>query len=179
MPFKALKYLIGECNYGGRVTSLQDNRTLTALLADFMDDKVLNQGYSHLPQDKSNTYMLPSKSSPHEFYLDRINQMPVAEVPQLFGFHGNADITKNLGQSKLLLDELQSIGQVEGTDPGESDEDDGSISTKKGKRSLVRLASIGMMQTLKKAILNMSGPSKLKSTCETILNQLPKHPFDL
>jgi dynein heavy chain len=49
VPFKALKYLIGECNYGGRVTSLQDNRILSALLEDFLDDKVLEQGYSYFP----------------------------------------------------------------------------------------------------------------------------------
>lgn len=59
MPFKALKYLIGECNYGGRVTSLQDNRILSALLEDFLDDKVLEQGYSYFPQDRSQAYVLP------------------------------------------------------------------------------------------------------------------------
>ena len=59
MPFKALKYLIGECNYGGRVTSLQDNRILSALLEDFLDDKVLEQGYSYFPQDRSQAYVRP------------------------------------------------------------------------------------------------------------------------
>lgn len=53
VPFKALKYLIGECNYGGRVTSLQDNRVLSALLEDLLDEKVLAHGYSYLPFDRS------------------------------------------------------------------------------------------------------------------------------
>ena len=59
MPFKVLNYIGAIVNYGGRVTSLQDNRILSALLEDFLDDKVLEQGYSYFPQDRSQAYVLP------------------------------------------------------------------------------------------------------------------------
>ena len=38
--------MIGECNYGGRVTDVLDKRTLHALLKDFIGDHVLERGYS-------------------------------------------------------------------------------------------------------------------------------------
>jgi len=37
VPFNALKYLIGECNYGGRVTEKQDRRIFKAILEDFIE----------------------------------------------------------------------------------------------------------------------------------------------
>jgi hypothetical protein len=64
--------LIGECNYGGRVTSLQDNRILSALLEDFMEKKVLEQGYSHLTEDKTLSYVFPSGDNPFYTYVDKI-----------------------------------------------------------------------------------------------------------
>ena len=47
VPFNALKYLIGQCNYGGRVTESADQRVLMALLEDFLSEKVLDPDYAY------------------------------------------------------------------------------------------------------------------------------------
>ena len=41
IDFKALKYLTGECNYGGRVTDENDRRVLLALLEDLYGPETL------------------------------------------------------------------------------------------------------------------------------------------
>lgn len=39
VPFAALQYLTGDCNYGGRVTDDRDRIALSAILKDFYTDK--------------------------------------------------------------------------------------------------------------------------------------------
>jgi dynein heavy chain len=42
LPFDSLRYLIGECNYGGRVTDDWDQRTLFVLLEDIVVPHILS-----------------------------------------------------------------------------------------------------------------------------------------
>lgn len=60
VPFKAITYLTGECNYGGRVTDDRDRRCLITLLEDFYNpDVIKNVNYSF--SDVGPEYALPKK----------------------------------------------------------------------------------------------------------------------
>lgn len=60
VPFKAITYLTGECNYGGRVTDERDRRCLITILKDFFNPNVIaNQNYSFA--DIGPEYTIPKK----------------------------------------------------------------------------------------------------------------------
>lgn len=59
VPFKAILYLTGECNYGGRVTDDRDRRCLNTILRDFYNPEVIsNQEYRFSTERE---YSLPKK----------------------------------------------------------------------------------------------------------------------
>lgn len=60
VPFKAIKYLTGECNYGGRVTDDRDRRCLNTILLDFYNMEVIeDDNYSFA--DMGSEYTLPRR----------------------------------------------------------------------------------------------------------------------
>lgn len=60
VPFKAITYLTGECNYGGRVTDERDRRCLITILKDFFNpDVIANPNYSFV--DIGPEYTIPKK----------------------------------------------------------------------------------------------------------------------
>ena len=46
VPWAALKYVIGDITYGGRVTDDWDRRTLNAILSNYITEEALIDGYS-------------------------------------------------------------------------------------------------------------------------------------
>lgn len=90
VPFKALSYLTGECNYGGRVTDDWDRRTLITILKDFYTIKALKTDLKF--SEGLNEYYIKQNGELEDYY-DYINQLSDEESPLLVGLHPNANIT--------------------------------------------------------------------------------------
>ncbi|XP_078276213.1 dynein axonemal heavy chain 3-like [Rhinoraja longicauda] len=103
VPFEALTYLTGECNYGGRVTDDHDRRLLLSLLQSFYCQRLLT--HTHYSFSPSGVYFCPLAGS-YEGYLDYITQLPLNADPEVFGLHENADITKETRESQELFDSI-------------------------------------------------------------------------
>ncbi|KAI8929015.1 dynein heavy chain and region D6 of dynein motor-domain-containing protein [Entophlyctis helioformis] len=92
VPYEALAYLTGQCNYGGRVTDDKDRRTLMTMLS-----LVYNPNINLQPNYKlsaSGSYCIPSNTS-YNGFLDYIKTLPMEAKPEVFSLHENADIAKN------------------------------------------------------------------------------------
>ncbi|XP_054015460.1 dynein axonemal heavy chain 3-like [Hylaeus anthracinus] len=101
VPFDALLYLTGECNYGGRVTDDKDRRLLNSLLQQFYNPEVItNPEYCFSP---SCTYRMPPSTN-HQGCLEYIRSLPMDQLPEVYGLHENADITKDNQESMQLLE---------------------------------------------------------------------------
>ena len=55
IPYAALAYLVGECNYGGRVTDDKDRRCIMNILDDFYTPKILDDSYRFSPSGSTHS----------------------------------------------------------------------------------------------------------------------------
>ncbi|KAI8910835.1 dynein heavy chain and region D6 of dynein motor-domain-containing protein, partial [Gorgonomyces haynaldii] len=114
IPFKAIQYLTGECNYGGRVTDDWDRRTLMSLLTNFMcPQAVEEQSYKFSP---SGIYYVPTKQK-YDNYLEYIRSLPLNQTPEIFGIHENGDIARQLSETRQLF---ESVIKAQGASVGGS-----------------------------------------------------------
>uniref|UniRef100_A0A8P0TGT1 Dynein axonemal heavy chain 3 n=1 Tax=Canis lupus familiaris TaxID=9615 RepID=A0A8P0TGT1_CANLF len=99
VPFDALTYLTGECNYGGRVTDDKDRRLLLSLLSTVYCKEIEQDHYYIAPGD---TYYIPPHGS-YQSYIDYLRNLPITAHPEVFGLHENADITKDNQETNQLF----------------------------------------------------------------------------
>ncbi|KAL3685151.1 hypothetical protein R1sor_003173 [Riccia sorocarpa] len=116
IQFKALVYLTGECNYGGKVTDAHDRRTLMSILHVFYIPEILDDDYKFSP---SGVYCAPADGK-YQDYIDFIKEFPLQAKPECFGLHENADITKDQQESNLLLHSIQATMASTGSSGGRS-----------------------------------------------------------
>lgn len=69
IPFDAIKYVIGECIYGGHITDQWDRRLLNTLLASYIKEDIIT-GSSYLFA-KGSEYCLPADIT-YEACLEQI-----------------------------------------------------------------------------------------------------------
>eukprot|EP00698_Gefionella_okellyi_P019150 TRINITY_DN5834_c0_g2_i1.p1 TRINITY_DN5834_c0_g2~~TRINITY_DN5834_c0_g2_i1.p1 ORF type:complete len:4046 (-),score=1123.04 TRINITY_DN5834_c0_g2_i1:354-12491(-) len=113
-PFswQSLLYLVGECNYGGRVTDDWDRRTLTTMLSELMNDATIfgADGRSMVPDvpvpsGEKPTFTLPSDDS-YRVQIAHVEAYPLVASPEVFGLHANAEITRDIDDTEALLANL-------------------------------------------------------------------------
>lgn len=101
-PYEALKYVIGECNYGGRVTDDKDRRALSNILEIFLNESVVNPKYNF---SKIPDYEIPMNTD-HKSVVEYIKKFPIDSHPNIFSLHENADISKNQLETASFFDSV-------------------------------------------------------------------------
>ncbi|XP_033349446.1 dynein heavy chain 5, axonemal isoform X1 [Bombus vosnesenskii] len=105
-------YMLGEVQYGGRVTDDFDKRLLTTFTHVWFCDVLLRPGFEFY-----RGYKVPQTKN-LQGYLDYIDSLPATDTPEVFGLHPNADITYQINTAKGILDTILSVQPKEGNAQG-------------------------------------------------------------
>lgn len=102
IPWDAFRYVIGQINYGGRVTDEWDRRLLASMLMKYCNELVLKD--HHLWTKDGVYYSL--EVGPLDSYRDYINTLPDDDSTEIFGLHQNARINFQNKESTALIQTL-------------------------------------------------------------------------
>jgi dynein heavy chain len=106
IPTKALRYLFGQLNYGGRVTDEWDTRAVTYILTDYINGDLVEPGYRFDLQGK---YTIPLDGTDIDGYREWITQMPEEDSSEVFGLHDNVNISAAISDSNELFATLLAV----------------------------------------------------------------------
>lgn len=120
-PFEAITYLIGECNYGGRVTDDWDRRLITTILEQFLNPQMVQEDARiTFAGSQQYNYTLPRKTD-YDDFITHIKNLSQIHSPEVFGLHMNAGMTRDMQQSQLLLNTLIKVQGEGAAVSGETD----------------------------------------------------------
>ncbi|XP_055341393.1 dynein axonemal heavy chain 8-like isoform X2 [Paramacrobiotus metropolitanus] len=133
VSFQTVRYMLGEVQYGGRVTDDFDKRLLNTFARVWFGEEMFDTKFAF-----STGYKIPRCRTVQE-YLEAIEQLPPVDSPLAFGLHRNADITY---QTSFAIDIFDTIISIQ---PKES-----SGGAGKTREEIVREKSEEMLQQLPK-----------------------------
>ncbi|KAM9553974.1 dynein axonemal heavy chain 8-like [Salvelinus alpinus] len=98
-----VRYMLGEVQYGGRVTDDYDKRLLNCFSRVWFNDKIFEPTFCFYTG-----YKVPVCKTVEQ-YMEYIATLPALDTPQVFGLHPNADITYQTNTSAEVLDTITNI----------------------------------------------------------------------
>ena len=101
--------MLGEVQYGGRVTDDFDKRLLNTFTSVWFSENLTRPNFKFYEG-----YPLPECKNIEE-YNDFITNMPLQDIPEVFGLHSNADISYQINTAKGILDQILNVQPKEST----------------------------------------------------------------
>jgi hypothetical protein len=108
ISFEALSYVVGELNYGGRVTDRWDRRLLLSLLSKFFREK------PKVPK----TYTAPSFGGTLARLIDTVNSWPLITQGKEVGLSENASTITARKEANSIFESLIEVQPTLGTASG-------------------------------------------------------------
>ncbi|CBZ53630.1 hypothetical protein NCLIV_034170 [Neospora caninum Liverpool] len=106
IPWKTLKYLAAETNYGGRITDPWDRRLINYLIDDVYTPGILQEGSCLCA---SEGIMVPPATCTYDEYLRFIRELPTEESPEVYTLHMNANMSVAISEANFILDAVLSL----------------------------------------------------------------------
>ncbi|XP_033874388.2 dynein axonemal heavy chain 8-like [Acipenser ruthenus] len=98
-----VRYMLGEVQYGGRVTDDYDKRLLNCFSRVWFSEKMFEPTFCFYTN-----YKIPVCKTVEQ-YMEFIQSLPAVDTPQVFGLHPNADITYQSNTSSEVLNTITNI----------------------------------------------------------------------
>ena len=105
-PFDAMRYLIAEANYGGRVTDDWDRRLVNVYINQYLCDEAID--IENFPLSELPEYFIPADGDLNS-YKEFIKTLPQSDHPGAFGQHPNADISSQIEDTADLLNTIIAL----------------------------------------------------------------------
>ena len=128
IPWDAIRYLIAEVSYGGRVTDDRDRRLLMVYAEECFNTKIVDEAKYKLIES-TQTYFVPDDTNykppqenpnPAAFYIKFIKSFPTIDRPEAFGQHVNAQIASQILDTRDLIDAILELSPQVATAGNES-----------------------------------------------------------
>jgi len=189
MPWSALTYITGHVNYGGRVTDDQDRRCLMCILETYYKGEVVVQDDSY-KFSESGVYYSPPMGD-YANLMKYFQNLPMVDNPEVFGMHDNANITFQLQETTMIMEQILALqprvggGTEEGAKSPEEKVDDMAaifedempvtMDHERGAQGMFEVLENGAMRSLDTVLLQeMDRFNKLIKTMTSSLKELRK-----
>ncbi|VEL37412.1 unnamed protein product [Protopolystoma xenopodis] len=121
IDWKCTRYMIGEIQYGGRVTDDFDSRLLITLTRAYFQEMMFSPDFEIFTN-----YPIPRLQQVSDYLNFIANDLPARDAPEVFGLHSNAEITYSTQTTCYILSTIVSIQPKDSSDQASDGDPAGS-----------------------------------------------------